>query len=409
MRPLVALLDGRDCSVEMGMLKDLATVAFCDAQNASEIHERQWLLLVCHSIRLHREDLQRFKCLKAIIRIGPGIEQFDLTAATQMGTPSFHMFRSFSSYSGIAVCHTLVQCIEERADSTLSLILELYRKTHWTAKSMQGENRLQSVEQLREIAVGSPRMRGSRLLIVGLGQVGTAVGLRANAFGFSVSFYDPLIADGCERALGFTRHANLDEAVAQADCISFHCPLTPKTKHFVNMLFDESDLLANLRCGHIGAAAFDCHDFVTGSSLANNLLHLPNVICTPGLSWYSDVSCRELREAAARETRRVLTGKFPKDLQYCVNKETLLSGFPLLGGFPSGSPANSAFMSSGMRGTNDFLNYPSTSAYQVPPMFNANNVMPSTSTPLIPGSQGIFNQFAQMSALSNGNTPSPSV
>jgi hypothetical protein len=40
MRPLVALLDGRDCSIEMALLKDIATVAFCDAQSALEIHER---------------------------------------------------------------------------------------------------------------------------------------------------------------------------------------------------------------------------------------------------------------------------------------------------------------------------------------------------------------------------------
>lgn len=39
-RPLVALLDGRDCSVEMPILKDVATVAFCDAQSTQEIHEK---------------------------------------------------------------------------------------------------------------------------------------------------------------------------------------------------------------------------------------------------------------------------------------------------------------------------------------------------------------------------------
>ncbi|KAI6187806.1 BMA-CTBP-1, isoform a [Aphelenchoides besseyi] len=411
MRPLVALLDGRDCSVEMAMLKDLATVAFCDAQSASEIHERVLneavVALVCHSIRLHREDLQRFKCLKAIIRIGPGTEQFDLNVATQMG---------------IAVCHTPVQCIEERANSTISLILNLYCKTYWTATSMHNGNRIQSVEQLRELAVGSPRMRGSRLLIVGLGQVGTAVALRANAFGFVVSFYDPLLPDGADRSLGFTRHTSLEEAVAQADCISFHCPLTSKTKNFVNMalikrmkkgifivninseqLFYESDLLINLRNGQIGAAAFDCHDYCTGSSLANNLLMLPNVICTPGLSWYSDTSCRELRETAARETRRVLTGKFPNDLQYCVNKEALLNGgYPLINNLPGTSMANS-FLGS-MRNPNEFLNFPSTSAYQGLSMFNSNNVVPSASMPLYSNPQGIFNQFAQISGLSNGTT-----
>lgn len=44
-RPLVALLDGRDCSIEMPILKDVATVAFCDAQSTSEIHEK-----VCDTI-----------------------------------------------------------------------------------------------------------------------------------------------------------------------------------------------------------------------------------------------------------------------------------------------------------------------------------------------------------------------
>ena len=39
-RPLIALLDGRDCSVEMPILKDIATVAFCDAQSTTEIHEK---------------------------------------------------------------------------------------------------------------------------------------------------------------------------------------------------------------------------------------------------------------------------------------------------------------------------------------------------------------------------------
>ncbi|ELK06598.1 C-terminal-binding protein 1 [Pteropus alecto] len=44
-RPLVALLDGRDCTVEMPILKDVATVAFCDAQSTQEIHEKGFLPL----------------------------------------------------------------------------------------------------------------------------------------------------------------------------------------------------------------------------------------------------------------------------------------------------------------------------------------------------------------------------
>lgn len=47
-RPLVALLDGRDCSIEMPILKDVATVAFCDAQSTSEIHEKVHICICMH-------------------------------------------------------------------------------------------------------------------------------------------------------------------------------------------------------------------------------------------------------------------------------------------------------------------------------------------------------------------------
>lgn len=47
-RPLIALLDGRDCTVEMPILKDLATVAFCDAQSTQEIHEKVIIYLRMH-------------------------------------------------------------------------------------------------------------------------------------------------------------------------------------------------------------------------------------------------------------------------------------------------------------------------------------------------------------------------
>ena len=50
--------------------------------------------------------------------------------------------------------------------------------------------------QIREAAQGSARIRGDTLGIVGLGRVGSAVALRAKAFGFNVIFYDPYLPDG---------------------------------------------------------------------------------------------------------------------------------------------------------------------------------------------------------------------
>ena len=88
-RPLVALLDGRDCSVEMPILKDVATVAFCDAQSTSEIHEKVLNeavgALMWHTITLTKEDLDKFKALRIIVRIGSGVDNVDIKAAGEMG------------------------------------------------------------------------------------------------------------------------------------------------------------------------------------------------------------------------------------------------------------------------------------------------------------------------------------
>ena len=88
-RPLVALLDGRDCSVEMPILKDVATVAFCDAQSTQEIHEKVLNeavgALMWHTINLTKEDLEKFKALRIIVRIGSGIDKIDHKAAGELG------------------------------------------------------------------------------------------------------------------------------------------------------------------------------------------------------------------------------------------------------------------------------------------------------------------------------------
>lgn len=89
-KPLIALLDGgRDCSIELPILKDVATVAFCDATSISEIHEKVLDeavgALMWHTITLTREDLERFKSLKVIVRIGSGIDNVDIKAAAELG------------------------------------------------------------------------------------------------------------------------------------------------------------------------------------------------------------------------------------------------------------------------------------------------------------------------------------
>ena len=113
-RPLVALLDGRDCSVEMPILKDVATVAFCDAQSTSEIHEKVLNeavgALMWHTISLTKEDLEKFKQLRIVVRIGSGIDNIDHKVSTMI---FFHFCLLGAQCSGTNKLYYLVAKTKE--------------------------------------------------------------------------------------------------------------------------------------------------------------------------------------------------------------------------------------------------------------------------------------------------------
>ncbi|PSN40255.1 C-terminal-binding protein 1 [Blattella germanica] len=287
-RPLVALLDGRDCSIEMPILKDVATVAFCDAQSTSEIHEKVLNeavgALMWHTIILTKEDLEKFKTLRIIVRIGSGVDNIDVKAAGELG---------------IAVCNVPGYGVEEVADTTLCLILNLYRRTYWLANMVREGKKFTGPEQVREAAQGCARIRGDTLGIVGLGRIGSAVALRAKAFG---AFLVNTARGG---------------------------------------LVDDDSLAAALKQGRIRAAALDVHENEPYNVFQGPLKDAPNLLCTPHAAFYSDASCTELREMAASEIRRAIVGRIPDCLRNCVNKEYFLStsGYPegINGGYYAGA------------------------------------------------------------------------
>ncbi|XP_036828506.1 uncharacterized protein LOC110506208 isoform X2 [Oncorhynchus mykiss] len=335
-RPLVALLDGRDCTVEMPILKDLATVAFCDAQSTQEIHEKVLNeavgAMMYHTITLTREDLEKFKALRIIIRIGSGYDNIDIKAAGELG---------------VAVCNIPSACVEETADSTMCHILNLYRRNTWLYQALREGTRVQSVEQIREVASGAARIRGETLGLIGFGRSGQAVAVRAKVFGFTVIFYDPYLQDGLERSLGVQRVYTLQDLLYQSDCVSLHCNLNEHNHHLINDftikqmrqgaflvnaarggLVDEKALAQALKEGRIRGAALDVHEIEPFSFATGPLKDAPNLICTPHTAWYSEQASLEMREAAATEIRRAISGRIPDSLRNCVNKEFFVTTGP---------------------------------------------------------------------------------
>lgn len=137
----------------------------------------------------------------------------------------------------------------------------------------------------------------------------------------------------------------IQDLLFQSDCVSLHCTLNEHNHHLINEftikqmrqgaflvntarggLIDENALAQALKEGRIRAAALDVHESEPFSYSSGALKDAPNLICTPHCAWYSEQSGNEVRESAAGEIRRAITGRIPHSLRNCVNKEYLLPG-----------------------------------------------------------------------------------
>lgn len=157
-------------------------------------------------------------------------------------------------------------------------------------------------------------LHGKTLGVVGTGPVGAEMVRIAAGFGMRVVAWN---RSGIDPALPCEELA-LDRLLADADAVSVHLALTPKTRGFfdaarirrlrrgvllVNVargaLFDEATLLDALRDGHIGHAAFDV--FTTEPLPAEHpFVTLPNVTLSAHAAWKSrEASQRLLREGLA--------------------------------------------------------------------------------------------------------------
>ena len=69
------------------------------------------------------------------------------------------------------MCNVPGYGVEEVADTTMCLILNLYRRTYWLANMVKEGKKITGPEQLKDAAFGCARIRGDTLGIVGLGKI----------------------------------------------------------------------------------------------------------------------------------------------------------------------------------------------------------------------------------------------
>ena len=333
-RPVYVCLDASDGTVESGILEDVCDVRMLGATSAGELDDGDLaaadVVAVWHTIEVDDALVQRLKpgC-RLIVRMGVGYDNVDSVAAARRGIP----------VSNIPDYGT-----EEVADAALALILGLFRGTLEGCALSAKDVEVRGADAIARAVPYVRRIRGSVLGLLGMGRIGSAVAVRAKAFGFDVVFYDPFLNDGADKALGVRRAETLAELLAQSRCLSIHCNCLPRgleagavpasaPERYVGAaelaclptgalvvntargeLVDEAALAAALRSGQVGAAALDVHAAEPYRHATSPLAAAPNCFHAPHSAWYSPESRTEMREKGARAARRAIAREEPRNV-----------------------------------------------------------------------------------------------
>ena len=301
----------KEAGVEVPILQDVARVVVADAHDEESLRpfaaEADAFLLFHDSPAMGEATFAVATRCKGVVRAGVGYNNVDLAAADR---------------HGVVVCNVPDYGTEEVADHTIMFLLAVARRL------IPCHNAIRAGTWHYQTAVGTPRLRGKTLGLVGCGRIGSATALRAKALGLDVICYDPLVKHGHDKALGVRRVHSLDELLAQSHFVSLHCYLDATTHHLIDAgafakmrpgsflintargpIVDQKALIEALDSGHLAGAALDV---VECEPLDDERLRFhPAVILTPHSAFYSVEGFIELRSKAAEEVRRVLLGKTP--------------------------------------------------------------------------------------------------
>ncbi|SFW78086.1 2-hydroxyacid dehydrogenase [Pseudomonas sp. NFACC04-2] len=239
--------------------------------------------------------------LKLILISATGTNNVDLAAAR---------------HHGITVCNCQGYGTPSVAQHTLMLLLNLATRLGDYQKAV-GEGRWQQASQFCLLDYPIVELQGKTLGLLGHGELGSAVGRLAEAFGMHV-----LLGQIPGRPARPDR-LPLEQLLPQVDALTLHCPLNEHTRNFIGArelallkpgafvvntarggLIDEQALAEALRSGHLGGAATDVLS-VEPPTQGNPLLagDIPRLIVTPHNAWGS------------REARQRIVGQMSENAQ----------------------------------------------------------------------------------------------
>lgn len=268
--------------------------------------------------------LDAAKKLKVVARVGVGVDNIDLAAASKRGVIVLN------SPTGNTLAAT---------ELTMGMILAVARKIP------QANNSLLEGHWKRENFLGT-QLYGKTLLIIGLGRIGSSVATRAKALGMEIFCYDPYINPKKAENLGVKRLDDLRGALSLADFVTLHVPLTHETKNLINEetlrsikrgaylincarggIVDEGACAMAIKEGRLAGAAFDVH---TVEPPKESPLFDPElrgkVVVTPHIGANTKEAQQAVAEIVVKNLIKALSGEPYENavnLPYMENKMTL--------------------------------------------------------------------------------------
>jgi len=250
--------------------------------------------------------------VKAIAKMGAGLDTVDIGAATRHDAIVFHT----PGANNQAV-----------ADHTFALMLNVARKIIYCDQS------------LREKRWEHTRIMGleiwqKTLGLIGLGAIGRCVALRAKGFDMKVVAHDPFWPEEFARKQGIAK-VEIEELLRVSDVISIHAPLTPENKGMIDEkalktmkpkailinaarggIVNEADLHRGLKDKVIAGAGIDV--FENEPPGDSPLLELDNVVLTPHTAAFTFEGMNNMSVGVVDQLIEYQKGNKP---QFIVNSE----------------------------------------------------------------------------------------
>lgn len=176
-------------------------------------------VLIVRSTRVTAEALEASPDLALIVRAGAGYDTIDVSGAAQRGI----FVANCPGRNSVAV-----------AELTMGLIVALDRRIP--------DNVIDAREGLwnKKAYAQAEGLKGRTLGIIGLGNIGTAVRDRAQAFGLDVIAWSRSLTPEAAEAQGIGHRDSPEAVAADADMVTLHVASTPETENLADRAFFEA-------------------------------------------------------------------------------------------------------------------------------------------------------------------------